>query len=190
MNNYLKSIAEQVLLTLPGVSKVRFAKTIYYVHKALVTKNLANINDLEFIRMPLGPVPVGFMELGNESNINVTSEKGELEYNTQVYELKESLTKTSKEQREVISSVSRRLNKISTSVLVALSHKEPSWLEHNNGDKYFVSKADLKRVLRVPPSKKMDKSRDYQLLQARLLNGMLKEIVEESTSLEYPDEKD
>jgi len=187
MNTYLKSLAEQILsATGHGVSKVRFAKTIYYVHKALVKKGLAHVTDLQFIRMPLGPVPVGFMELSKESNIDVSSKENELAYNTEFYKLKSLSEKVPKKNVEVISAVTRRLNRISTSTLVALSHKEPSWLHHHNGDTYSLSEDDLKRVLTTPPPQDVDESRDSQLLQARLLAGMLDEIVEESTSLEYP----
>src|ERR1044072_9186741 len=86
----LNLLAKEILQIVPeGLSKVRFAKILYFVHKGLVQKNINTNADIKFIRMPLGPVPVGFKELINDEDINVVEmSTTALIYDNQVYTLK------------------------------------------------------------------------------------------------------
>ncbi len=95
MEKYLLSIAKQVLSSqAEGLSKVRFAKTLYFVHKTLVQKNLSNVKDLGFIRMPLGPVPIGFMELADSPEIKTSDIPTPLIYNQLQYSLNDGSSVT------------------------------------------------------------------------------------------------
>jgi len=187
MNTYLSSLAKYLLLQEPkqGISKVRLAKFIYFTHKALVQHELADISDLGFIRMPLGPVPQGFKELTNDSSITMDREATGLSYNKQVFRYSGSVDVNDSVYRTV-QEVYAQLNTLPTSALVEESHKEPSWLHHVNGDEYVITKEDLKLPLPASHVSQMTQERDNQLLQARLVEGMLDDIVEESTRLEYP----
>jgi uncharacterized phage-associated protein len=190
MNTYMTKLAKQILLATPnGLSKVRFAKLIYFVHKALVQKNLVAADELSFIRMPLGPVPVGFMELTNDDSIRVDRSQSGLSYNAHVYKLKDNQSVTPGIYYSAIESALAEFRPFSTSQLVEESHKEPSWLENRNGDEYLISNDDLFIPTPIASmSRYSDESLEKQHLQAQLLTGMLDEIVEESTGLEYPTE--
>ena len=68
------------------------------------------------------------------------------------------------------------------------SHKEPSWFRLENGSEYIISDADIKQGLPTRISTdQLNPEIDEQRIQAHLLEGMLHDIVEESTLLEYPD---
>ena len=188
-NNYLHLLAKQILKVIPdGLSKVRFAKILYFTHKGLVQKNLSSLKDMEFIRMPLGPVPVGFKELSQDPEIEVT-EMGisPLVYDKQIYVLQGMDDYFKDERLRVIQETSLQLNKLTTSQLVSIAHQEPSWLNHKNGDEYFLEQADLKIGLPTSNFSNISSEIDNQHLQAKLVEGMLDDIVDESTSLEYPD---
>src|SRR3989344_4400740 len=85
MNGYLYNLAIEILKLHPGQSKVKFAKLIYFLHKELIRSSLVNSNDLLFVRMPLGPVPVDFMNLQNQEGIDVSMQATTLLYNSQIY---------------------------------------------------------------------------------------------------------
>jgi uncharacterized phage-associated protein len=188
MNNYLRKLAIEVLKNSPeGLSKVKFAKIIYFVHKGLVNYKLSSINDLEFIRMPLGPVPVGFMGLSEDSAFNVSKVTNVgLVYNSQIYKIREDQQSSGdNEFSDAVKKLFGQLNKMTTSDLVEKSHQEPSWKEFANGKKYFISNADL--AIPLPKSSGALRGDDNQRLQEKLVEGMLDDIVSGSTSLEYPD---
>lgn len=188
-NNYLHLLAKQILKVIPeGLSKVRFAKILYFTHKGLVQKNLSLLTDLEFIRMPLGPVPVGFKELSQDPEIEVTEiATSPLVYDKQLYVLQSMSNYLEDGRLKAIKEISLRLNGLTTNQLVSIAHQEPSWLNHKNGQEYSLEEADLKIDLPVSKLSNVSSEIDTQHLQAKLVEGMIDDIVDESTSLEYPD---
>lgn len=191
MNNYLIKLARQILSVKSGLSKVQFAKIIYFVHKGLILQNKSNTKDLGFIRMPLGPVPIGFKEL-TKSNTGIFTKEEKtdynLAYNAQLYFLRESLSENIRDERyATVKQLVNSLSSLKTSELVEISHKEPSWLERNNSVEFYISTEDLKNDLPVKLQRNIDDTFDKQRLQAFLLSGMINEVVDESSSLEYPD---
>lgn len=189
MNQYLNNLAKEILNNEPnGLSKVRFAKTIYFIHKGLTLKNLTQSDAMRFIRMPLGPVPVGFMDLHTDSEIIIKTSSSSLAYNTETYLLKEYNEQFDKLHRETIASLVGTLRNVPTSELVEISHKDPSWNIHMNGSEYVISDEDLSNGLpNQDEAKNLSPEIDEQRIQAQLVEGMLHDIVEESTLLEYPD---
>jgi len=189
MNKYLHNLAIEVLKNSPdGLSKVKFAKIIYFIHKGLVNCKLSAVEDLKFIRMPLGPVPVGFMDLSEDSAFNVSKIMNTgLVYNSQIYTIKENQQSSNDDNfSATVKKLFGQLNKLTTSDLVEKSHQEPSWIENINGAIYFISDADLAKPL--PKNTEMTVGGDEnQRLQEKLVEGMLDDIVSGSTSLEYPD---
>lgn len=189
----LHTIAKLILTIEPtGLSKVRFAKTIYFVHKELIRKNLVPANDLEYIRMPLGPVPNGFMTLSKDfPDIRSSIVPSQLSYNAVEFTIdKPRRLWTGKKNPlyQTIESILADLRSVSTSLLVESSHMDESWRTHKNGDLYYIQESDLKNILPVRgDTKRLDS--DDQLLQASLVKGMIDDIVKESTDLEYPDER-
>lgn len=187
MNNYLQRLAIEVLTnSQEGLSKVKFAKILYFVHKGLVKENLANNNELEFIRMPLGPVPKGFKDLTTDPFLTITEKRNNgLAYNSQVYTLKGGQKASSnREFTKTVSELFHQLNKLSTSELVGKSHHEPSWLQNSNGAEYFLTAEDLE--IPLPQRTGKASAEDNYKLQEKLVEGMLDDIVSSSTSLEYP----
>jgi hypothetical protein len=187
MNYTLPVIAKGVLsLRTDGLSKVRFAKTLYFVHKELVRASLLNAQAIAYIRMPLGPVPDGFMLLDDDTDIKVNQRPTGLIYDTSVFSLS-GVFAVPVQLKTSISKTLAKLDDFSTSQLVEISHRDPGWIEHTNGQRYFISSRDLRNTL---PKKtlKLDEIHDEQAMQAKLIDGMLTDIVEESTALEYPDE--
>ena len=187
--NYLNCLAYWVLAVNPkGLSKVRFAKTLYFSHKSLVMKNLAAVNDLAFIRMPLGPVPVGFKELGATAGIDIQTLSVGLSYNKEQYFLDLQIRKSiAKDERlRIIDILTKNLQNFSTSQLVEVSHKENSWRTHSNGQEYYIDNVDLRKLIPSDPEEQLSQQEDIQKLQARLIEGMLEDIVAETTALEYP----
>ena len=189
MNKYLRKLAIEVLKNSPeGLSKVKFAKIIYFIHKGLVNCKLSAVKDLEFIRMPLGPVPVGFMGLSEDSAFSVSNITNMgLVYNSQIYTIKENQESSGDDNfSATVKKLFSQLNKLTTSDLVEKSHQEPSWIENINGAMYFINDADLAKPL--PKNAEMKVGGDEnQRLQEKLVEGMLDDIVSGSTSLEYPD---
>lgn len=172
-----------------GISKVKLAKMIYFTHKELCKKGVLALDSIQYIRMPLGPVPCGFKDLKNCTFIEVKEEPlaGGLFYNREVYTLKGLLDENTVELSRAVRSIFKRLNNMTTSALVEESHNDPSWKSHTNGSEYYIRQEDLDAC----DSKKIDSVSDYgvsdsQKLQALLLEGMLEDVVRESTRLEYP----
>lgn len=187
MSEYLVKLAKEVLFCEPqGLSRVRFAKFIYFVHKSLVQKKFEDASSLKFIRMPLGPVPLGFRDLVNVADFEVSEEESNLSYNKFIYRLRGNFISSSSKRSDEINKVVLQLRHFPTSWLVGVSHKEPSWINLKNGDEYFISQEDLK--IPLPHGKGMSLSHEFdeQKMQAKLVEGMIDDIVEESTSLEYP----
>lgn len=186
-NEYLLQLAKQILSVKNSLSKVYFAKLIYFVHKGLVQKGLSKKEDLKFIRMPLGPVPVGFRDIKKDSGIQIKEEDTGLIYNKQIYCLSTENDKDIKDERyDTVKIIVNNLSQLSTSELVEYSHNEPSWQKHENSDEYYLGNNDLKRPLPQKGRHVANPKLDNQKLQALLLSGMMDEIVEDSTSLEYP----
>lgn len=188
MNTYLTSLAKYLLSFEPkeGISKVRLAKLIYFAHKGLVQQGLSKIDELKFIRMPLGPVPLDFKALSGESSFATRQVATTLSYNKQVFMLNDDFVVENDFRYEYVKNLYKQLRTLSTSTLVAESHKEPSWQKYHNGDEYFMEKDDVLLPLPLTTGAKVSQEVENQLLQARLVEGMLDDIVEESTLLEYP----
>ena len=186
--DYLKELAIRILQEVPnGLSKVKFAKIIYFTHKYLVIKHIKAVHDLAFIRMPLGPVPVGFMDLEGDG-ISIALQPSALSFDKQTYSWGGQSSYSDKEQ-EYINKVVQSLNAIPTNELVEASHLEPSWLSHANGVEYYIDTQDLSQPLPKTKSILQDEKLAEQHLQAKLVEGMLDDIVDESTLLEYPKTK-
>lgn len=179
------------------LSRVRFAKTIYFVHKELVRRQLMQLDDLKYLRLPLGPVPEGFTTLTRPHSGIITQKNPHINL---FYEIEEYLladhakTQLSPTQIAARTSVEKTLALLqphSTTALVEAS-RDPSWHAHANGELYQITAADLKNPFPYPRIllKLHFKSRipnELGALQANLLRGMLSDIVKESTDLEYPD---
>ncbi len=187
MDKYLRNLAIEVLRNSPeGLSKVKFAKIIYFCHKELVRGGLIASNTLNFLRMPLGPVPNGFMELGALDEITVSEIPTSLIYNSQLYSLSDK-SMSSYLNSTIVNSVKNTYSKIrkaTTAELVKESHKEPSWINNPNGNHFVISKEDLERELKIFLR---SSSKDEMSLQEQLVDGMMEDIVASSTSLEYPE---
>lgn len=176
-----------------GLSKVRFAKIIYFLHKELIRAGLSTSEDLGYIRMPLGPVPVGFMELANNCK-EITLEKRTtgLFYDANVYKLPRRfhVSKDDDVDYQAVESILEVLREFSTSKLVEVSHLEPSWLKHGNSERFYISNKDMSNIL--PKKTRLNSLNNNgfedESLQASLVSGMLKDIVDESTDLEFPDD--
>lgn len=187
MNDYLQKIAYEVLYRQKdGVSKVRFAKILYFVHKGLILNKSISANEMKFIRMPLGPVPSGFKHLNKDPNIETyISATSALLYDSQVYKLNNPSFRSSSKYGDEIKKILSLLENLPTSQLVAISHDEPSWKKYKNGDEYFIEQEDLDVPLPRVKANKLTKEIEEQKLQGHLMNGMIEDIVDESTSLEY-----
>lgn len=175
-----------------GISKVRLAKTIYFVHKELIRSNAAKPSDLGYVRMPLGPVPDGFMQLTQQhSDIVTVLQPTGLSYNATVYKMKRlPIFKFKDGGYKTVEKILSGLRNVPTSKLVEISHEEPSWIYHENGERFHISKNDL--AISFPQinnnNVRFDEAIEAQSLQASLVSGMLRDIVEESTALEFPDD--
>lgn len=182
--NFLNELVLNILAVSPnGISKVKLAKIFYLTHKWLVKCNLANSNDWAYIRMPLGPVPVDFKSLVHNELIKINIEATLLSYNTEVYSLISQIPDGIRNFGA--DKVVNKLNKFSTSALVEYTHKEPSWMKYENGKEYLISDEDLRR--QMPSSVvAIDALEDNQHLQSHLIEGMIEDIVDVSTALEYP----
>lgn len=187
MNRYLYNLSIEILKLYPGQSKVKFAKLIYFLHKELVRSGLVNTKALSFVRMPLGPVPVDFMDLQNQEGIIVSEQTTSLLYNSQVYNYSGSYNP---DLSDSIISMTKgtimSLIQMSTSDLVELSHQEDSWKKYSNGDVFEISDCDMETF--IPKILKLSKENDSSL-QEKLVSGMLSDIVASSTSLEYPEDE-
>ncbi len=208
------------------IRRVRFAKAIYFTHKALINQKLAQISDISYVRLPLGPVPYGFLTLSTDFP-NLIAEKTDLAVNPLSYESefssahpdpKSLITTFNPQIITLIRQILSLLDSFSTSELVRHS-QDSSWSAHFNGELYELTPLDLKNTFPILPKtqrlfhktsqtsniiskitiKLPQKIRlqfkihpntpptEISTLQANLLRGMLKDIVKESTDLEYPD---
>lgn len=180
----------KLILVIEGkpISKVRFAKTIYFVHKELIRINCLDIKALRYIRMPLGPVPDGFMELAtNYRDILTITGSTSLAYNsTNYYTKSRRIFQIKNPLYKKVEQILTALRQFSTAELVELSHLDPSWKRHNNSDMYYITDHDLRTELPTDANRDPVADEDH-LLQASLVTGMLEDIVSESTALEYPE---
>lgn len=200
----LYDLASLILILNHGpISRVRFSRTIYFVHKELVRKKLMRIDDIAYLRLPLGPVPEGFMTLASDHpDIIIRPIAGSgLSYEAEEFTLpneQEPANNSSDraaEQQQIQRVIQRTLLALQshpTSELVSASHDQ-SWTYHKNGERYFLTPADLKNTfpflsITLRFRLKRPANNEIGLLQATLLRGMLNDIVRESTDLEYPDE--
>ena len=189
----MEELAKNILAleTSHSLSKVRFAKTIYFVHKELIRNGLLSKDSIQYIRMPLGPVPMGFMEISSTCP-EITAKKEQsglgLAYATENYSTKAEFSGTA-EEKTVIAGTLDTLRKYQTSSLVETSHKDPSWLSHRNSDEYYITDDDMKNDLSILEKFFANSSTaedEEDKMQANLVRGMLNDIVSESTALEYP----
>ena len=184
------------------LNRIRFAKTIYFVHKELIRKGMMQPEDISYIRSPLGPVPEGFLTLALAPSILLRKTATPLlSFDAEEYLINPEYPETSpplisqSRLQPLIKRVLDLLNAHSTTALVEASH-DPSWLSHPNGVHYLISTTDLKNMFPFPQIrikiriKRKKPSSQAGALQANLLRGMLKDIVQESTDLEYPDQPD
>ena len=187
MNNYLYNLAIEILKLYPGQSKVKFAKLIYFLHKEVVRSGFVKTDELSFVRMPLGPVPVGFMNLQDQDGIEVSEIPTPLLYNSQVYNYSGSdKPELSDSVIALVKNTLKPLVLMSTSNIVELSHQEDSWKKLINGAEFKISESDLETV--IPMNVVSSEENDYSL-QEKLVSGMLSDIVASSTSLEYPEDE-
>lgn len=186
-----------LLLNHGPISKVRFARTIYFVHKELIRKGIMKSEDIAYIRSPLGPVPEGFMRLAIDipSIISQKISSSLLSYESEEYAMNDLVDKLPEQHREVAAVIEKVLDMLklrTTPELVEASH-DPSWRLHRNGARYFISAADLRNIFPFPQIRirikiKRPASNEIGALQATLVRGMISDIVKESTDLEYPDQ--
>lgn len=205
----LYEISRSILLLNHGpISKIRLARMIYFTHKDLVRKKFMQLDEIAYIRSPLGPIPEGFLALPQEHPgiISQRNTKTNLAYASEEYAVPsndiDAETSTLEQYRDVLSAIERvlkALHGIPTPELIRASHRDPSWIAHNNGDVYYITAADLKNTfpfstlptIRIkirfsrPPA---GQNNEIGALQANLLRGMITDIVKESTDLEYPND--
>lgn len=200
----------RIILLLIGhpVSKVRLARLIYFVHKDLIRKKLLAPSSILYIRSPLGPIPDGYttLALDNDDIITTRNTSTHLSYAAEDYTVSEraieeesTLLEQYRDMLGVIEGTLKILRPYKTPELVKISHQEPSWLAHHNGEIYEISPQDLKVTfpeqkplhLKINLIPIIDKSKSELnkagAMQAHLLRGMIADIVKESTDLEYPD---
>jgi hypothetical protein len=184
-DKYLSDLAKRILYEAPhGLTKVKFAKMLYFTNKYLVQNGLVEQTQLGFIRMPLGPVPVGFKTM-TDPEISVEEvPMSTLSYDKQVYRLISGDIFSDNFQAVIKKAVESLIN-LSTSRLVEFSHQEPSWVNHVNGEEYYLEEADLN--IDIPNvQEEVSINLEDQKLQAKLVEGILDDIVADSTALEYP----
>jgi len=175
------------------LTRIRLTKAIYFVHKELVRKKLMQLNDITYIRLPLGPAPAELPEIVlQHPNIIVNNIPSDLLYENKTYTLKstEHPDNISPKAISTIQKTLKLLENYRTPELVRAS-QDPSWFSHINGETYHLTPADLKTTLPTTPLRLKihfkTTSNEIGALQATLLRGMLSDIVKESTDLEYPD---
>lgn len=177
------------------LTRIRLAKTLYFVHKELVHKKLMTFQDISYIRLPLGPAPEGLSGLLDaHPDILAQDSPVNLLYDNKTYTLK-ATEKSPNFDPKIISYVQKILKLLDnyrTPELVHASQEDPSWLAHLNGERYQFTSADLKNPFPNPQLRLKihikTTPNDIGALQATLLRGMLADIVKESTDLEYPDQ--
>lgn len=204
MNLYQLSRAILSLSPQPIV-KLRFARIIYFTHKELIRKGFMQIEDIAYIRSPLGPVPESLKKLAVDyRDITLQKTTSDLSYASEEFLINHNSidqeTNFLEQYRDILKVIDQTLQALSlhrTPELIEASH-DPSWLANFNGTRYFLTAADLKNTfpftkirlrIRIKPTPKNSASaNELGRIQANLLRGMLNDIVKESTDLEYPDE--
>lgn len=192
----LKQLTNLVLnLSETPLTRIRLAKTIYFVHKELTRKKLMQSQDIAYIRLPLGPTPDGLSNIianhpeiitRNITNTNLLYENTTFTSNqTQSTDYPPEIANTTKKTIKL-------LQNYPTPHLVRAS-QDPSWFAHKNGESYHFTQTDLKNPfpnnpLGIKIHIKTTPKNEIGALQATLLRGMLTDIVKESTDLEYPDQ--
>lgn len=183
------------------LNRIRFAKTIYFVHKELIRKGIMHSEDIAYIRSPLGPVPEGFLALALSPYILLQKTNALLSFEAEEYLINPHHTESGPplasytRLQPLVKKTLDLLETHPTASLVEASH-DPSWLNHPNGARYFIKPTDLKNTfpyaqIRIKIRIKRKKPNNQTgALQANLLRGMLHDIVQESTDLEYPDQPD
>lgn len=188
----LKQLTELVLsLSETPLTRIRLTKAIYFVHKELVRKKLMQIQDIAYVRLPLGPAPIGLPEIIlNDTNIAVRDIPSSLLYENRAYTINEPINNA---KPEIVNTVKKTLTLLQGYRTAELVHasQDPSWLTHINGTEYHLTTADLKNPfpnaqIRFKIHIKATPNNEGGELQATLLRGMLADIVKESTDLEYP----
>lgn len=185
-NITLKLTKEVLAVSSKPISKVRLAKMVYFSFKELVLAGYYQLDDLAFIRMPLGPVPCDFYDiLLTDDDIEITTANVGLSYNRESYSLKPGV-RVNSPYLSFLRQIVSQLDQYPTSSLVEISHNDSSWLGKTNGATYFVSKSDLAHFKGMKIMKLLD-GIDDQLIQSKLVKGMKEEIVKDSSALEFPD---
>lgn len=197
----LNELSRAILsLSQTPISKIRFARIIYFIHKELIRKGFMKPDDIIYRRAPLGPVPEALPSLTlNTNHIILKQSDSPLSYANESYTIanntnEDQETLLLEQYRDILSVIDRTLQALApynTSELIEASH-DPSWQQHYNGSDYTITQADLKNnfpfnLLHKPRPKKSP-ANDLGQIQANLLRGMLADIVKESTGLEYPDD--
>ncbi len=180
------------------IRRIRLAKLIYFAHKELIRKGIMQPNDIQYLRMPLGPTPIGLVSLTEDSNDEIYTTKIPSPLLTfESEEFSTHLTPQAAEQLSpksslIIKKLLYNLDKKPTSELIKLSQRDPSWRIHHNGEHYHITSNDLKNPLpRIQLKINIVRhlpNNETEAIQAALLRGMAPDIIEESTDLEYPDE--
>jgi hypothetical protein len=169
------------------VPKVRLAKLVYFSFKELVIQGYATSNAIGFIRMPLGPVPIGFTEeLSKDPDVEITDANIGLTYNRISYSVKNGYEIPLSVYSDFLKSKLSLLQKFHTSTLVEKSHQDHTWKNLSNGEEFYISTEDMIPVSDTELEKSMTDEMDDQFLQSKLLKGMKREIVLDSSALEYP----
>src|SRR5882757_10262043 len=123
------------------------------------------------------------MEIATKyADILVTERPTGLAYNSKLYSVNKPRWWAKRLDKKdsgyaAIKRILGELDAIPTSVLVEISHSEPSWVKNVNGVKFYISEQDMKH--RLPLRNKIPyrtEAADEQSLQASLVNGMLKDI--------------
>lgn len=188
----LKQLVHLVLsLNETPLTRIRLTKAIYFVHKELVRKKLMTLQDITYVRLPLGPAPEGLPEIiFNNPEITVQDIPSDLLYENKAYSTNHEATNSAPEIISVTKKILGLLKGYRTTELVHAS-QDPSWMTHKNGEKYHLTTADLKNPF---PGAQLHfkihiktSSNEIGSLQATLLRGMITDIIKESTDLEYPD---
>lgn len=189
----LKQLTELVLsLNETPLTRIRLTKAIYFVHKELIRKKLMGTQDITYVRLPLGPAPIGLPEIILDNpNIIIQDIPSNLLYENQTYTINKPIINAKPEVISVTKKTLKLLQAYRTAELVHAS-QDPSWLAHSNGTEYHLTTADLKNPfpnaqIRFKIHIKATPNNEGGELQATLLRGMLTDIVKESTDLEYPD---
>lgn len=148
-----------LILAITGqpIRRVRLAKAVYFTHKALIRHQLMQISDIKYIRLPLGPVPEGFLTLAADFP-TIVAEKtdtiGDLYYESEFFstvpEVPAFIATFDAKITDVIRQTLTLLNNFSTPELVKHS-QDPSWLAHFNGEHYELTSLDLKNTFPILP---------------------------------------